>query len=138
MPDNMPPDAAICTFRRLVVLGSPGMGKTTMFRYIAYTVSRLGLGLARADEFLLQGKNNLVPLYFPLSEIVDLNQDLTHCLKVYVRKRFPGCHLLTDQIDGLLENGQCLLLLDSLDEIASNHFPRVVEIIKGFLHSADW
>jgi len=54
IPHDMPPNVAINLFHRYVVLGAPGMGKTTMFRYIAYSVSRLGLGLVRTDEFSLE------------------------------------------------------------------------------------
>lgn len=42
IPHDMPPDAAINVFQRFVVLGAPGMGKTTMFRFIAYTVRQPG------------------------------------------------------------------------------------------------
>ena len=107
------------SFQRLVVLGAPGMGKTTMFRFIAYTVARLGLGLARTDEFHLENKSNLVPLYLPLTELGGYSGDLVGCLKNYLLKRFPGCKTIITALDSLLKKGECLVLLDSLDEVAA-------------------
>ncbi len=138
IPHDLPPNVAINAFHRFVVLGAPGMGKTTMFRFIAYTVSRLGLGLARTDEFSLEKKPNLVPLYLPLTELSGANNDLLSCLKNYLHKRFPGCKAITPELEALLKNGQCLVLLDSLDEVAAAEVRRVKESIKGFLNNSDW
>ncbi len=138
IPHDMPPNVAINAFQRFVVLGAPGMGKTTMFRFIAYTVSRLGLGLARSDEFHLEKKATPVPLYLPLTELSDYSGDLLGCLKNYLHKRFPGCKAITPELDALLKNGQCLVLLDSLDEVAAAEVRRVKESIKGFLNNSDW
>ncbi|NUO82726.1 SUMF1/EgtB/PvdO family nonheme iron enzyme [candidate division KSB1 bacterium] len=138
IPHDMPPNVAINAFQRFVVLGAPGMGKTTMFRFIAYTVSRLGLGLARSEEFHLQKKTSPIPLYLPLTELSDYDGDLLGCLKNYLHKRFPGCKAITPELDALLKNGQCLVLLDSLDEVAAAELRRVKESIKGFLNNSDW
>ncbi|MCI0495130.1 SUMF1/EgtB/PvdO family nonheme iron enzyme [candidate division KSB1 bacterium] len=138
IPHDMPPNVAINLFHRFVVLGAPGMGKTTMFRYIAYTVSRLGLGLVRTDEFLLEKKSSLVPLYLPLNELVSTSEDLVGCLKKYVNKRFPGCKAIVQVLDSLLKSGQCLMLLDSLDEVAEKNLRQVKESIKGLLNNSDW
>jgi formylglycine-generating enzyme required for sulfatase activity len=135
---DMPPNIAITEFQRFVVLGAPGMGKTTMFRFIAYTVSRLGLGLARTDEFPLEQKSNLVPLYLPLTELIGSSDDLLGCLQKYLQKRFPGCRAIIPALDSLLKNGQCLVLLDSLDEVAAVNVRQVKDSIKGFLNNTDW
>jgi formylglycine-generating enzyme required for sulfatase activity len=135
---DLPPDVAINQFHRLVVLGTPGMGKTTMFRYIAYTVSRLGLGLARTGEFSLAKKGNLVPLYLPLTKLTGYDGDLINCLKKYFETRFSSCKTLISELDCLLKNGQCLLLLDSLDEVATDKLSQVYDKIKGFMNSLDW
>lgn len=137
-PYDLTPEAAINEFQRFVVLGPPGMGKTTLFRFIAYTVSRLGLGLARSDEFPLAKKILPVPLYLPLTELSEAGGDLLGCLKNYLHKRFPGCKAITAELETLLQNGQCLVLLDSLDEVPAAAGRRVKESIKGFLHNADW
>jgi formylglycine-generating enzyme required for sulfatase activity len=137
IPHDMPPNVAINEFQRFAVLGAPGMGKTTMFRFIAYTVARLALGLARTDEFRLEKKSHLVPLYLPLTEL-GADDDLLGCLKNYLRKRFPGCKELAPLLDALLKSGQCLVLLDSLDEVAAAEARRVKDGIKGFLNNSDW
>jgi formylglycine-generating enzyme required for sulfatase activity len=134
----MPPNIAINTFQRFVVLGAPGMGKTTMFRFIAYTVARLGLGLARPGEFLLEKKTNPVPLYLPLTELKGYSGDLLSCLKSYLLKRFPGCAAITSMLDELLKRGECLVLLDSLDEVPSADVNQVKDSVKGFLNNSDW
>lgn len=135
---DLTPDAAINAFRRFAVLGGPGMGKTTLFRFIAYTVARLGLELARPEEFPLEGNAYPLPLYLPLTELSDHSSDLLGCLKDYLGRRFPGCHDLTPLLDALLKDGRCLLLLDSLDEVKTSQLGRVKDAIKGFLNNADW
>ncbi|MGH7598325.1 MAG: SUMF1/EgtB/PvdO family nonheme iron enzyme [bacterium] len=138
IPHDMPPNVAINAFQRFVVLGAPGMGKTTLFRFIAYTVSRLGLGLARSEEFHLEKKASPVPQYLPLTELSGYGGDLLGCLKNYLHKRFPGCKAMIPELEALLKNGQCLVLLDSLDEVAAAELRRVKESIKGFLNNSDW
>lgn len=135
---DMPPYEAISTFHRFVVLGAPGMGKTTMFRFITYTIARLGLGLARTDEFSLEKNVNLVPLYLPLTELGGYSGDLLSCLKDYLLRRFPGCKAIIPALDSLLNKGECLVLLDSLDEVAAAEVRQVKVAIKGFLNNSDW
>ena len=135
---DLAPDVAIKAFRRFAVLGGPGMGKTTLFRFIAYTVARLGLGLAQTEEFSLTGNSYPLPLYLPLTELKDQSGDLLGCLKDYLGRRFPGCQALAPLLDALLKDGRCLLLLDSLDEVKTSQLGRVKDSIKGFLNNADW
>ncbi len=135
---DLAPAAAMNAFQRFAVLGGPGMGKTTLFRFIAYSVARRALGLARPEEFALKGKTNPLPLYLPLTELGDHDGDLLSCLKGYLARRFPGCQPLVPLLDVLLNEGRCLLLLDSLDEVPSAQLGRVKDSIKGFLNNADW
>ncbi len=138
LTNDMSPNVAINFFQRFVVLGAPGMGKTTMFRFIAYTAARLGLGLARTDEFTLQNDSNRVPLYLPLTELGGYSGDLISCLKDYLLKRFPGCQPIVAALDSMLKAGQCLVLLDSLDEVAAKDLLPVKDAIKGFLNNKNW
>ena len=135
---EMPPDAALNAFHRYVVLGPPGMGKTTMLRYIAYSVARSGLGLVNPDEFSLKHTADLIPLYLPLTELIAHKGDLLDCLQNYINKRLPGCKTIIPLLDTLLNAGQCLLLLDSLDEVPVSHQRAVKASIKGFLNNSDW
>ncbi len=134
---ELAPDQALNHFRRTVILGSPGIGKTTMFRYIACTVSLLGLGLARPDEFKLNTDKKLIPLYLPLPYLDEFEGNLIDCLKYYLDVRM-GCKDLISNLDALLCDGRCLLLLDGLDEVTSDRLRDVKIKIQGVLNNPNW
>lgn len=112
---------------RIVILGDPGSGKTTLTRYIAITMAsedyyRIGTAL--------QG---LLPI---LVRIADYGRAM---------EREPNLHLidyisreLTSDFGPLLrqelDDGKCLVMLDGLDEVAeTSHRQRVAERIEDMV-----
>lgn len=123
--------------RQVVVLGGPGMGKTTLLRYIALALTggpeamanRLGMEIAKDRVWF--------PLLFPISAYARALRKTPDCpvvdyLPLYFRGRSQGG--LKPLFDYELERGNCLVLLDGLDEIIST--PErwgVVEHIRDFI-----
>ena len=133
---NIPLDQLLALGHRLVVVGGPGSGKTTVLLHLAWALaaslldgrpdparSRLGLQGAPADMPL--------PLFVPLASFARYRRDLPanappqhktlrHYLSHHLISQQAGFRLPVDFFERLLDDGrQVLLLLDGLDEVAN-------------------
>ncbi|MEU4443012.1 NACHT domain-containing protein [Actinosynnema sp. NPDC050801] len=97
-----PPDEALRRHQRIVVLGDPGSGKTTMLRHLALREAQGGVE---------------APVYVELRKFVDsgLEDLLTYVIHVLAEDyRFDGA---TTFIEEAFAGGDGVLLLDGLDEV---------------------
>ncbi|MEU4225210.1 NACHT domain-containing protein [Nonomuraea sp. NPDC026600] len=104
--EPLTPEEALAKFRRIVVLGDPGAGKTTMLRYLA-------LQAARGQ---LSGKACL-PVFVELRRFVRMEvPDLLGYVERAWADRYgePDAATLADHV---LTTGEGVLLLDGLDEV---------------------
>ena len=99
---------------RAVLLGHPGTGKSTALRYIAYAIAA-GLGGLVGDDTLAR-----LPI---LVRLVDYSKalaaDSTLSLRDYVRDRHDRDR--APLFRHALEQGECLVMLDGLDEVLTAH-----------------
>jgi transcriptional regulator with XRE-family HTH domain len=97
---------------RVIVLGNPGGGKTTVLRYLAYSVAATAAEPAET------------PIYVRLPELcrgqkLDEHFDLVNFLAVRSGERgCPDIEVLFRQ-ELANENRRCLVLLDGLDEVSN-------------------
>lgn len=94
------------THRRLMVLGKPGAGKTTFLKHLLFQA---------LDEKV---PGNPLPLFISLKEWSDQGIELLN----FIAGEFDRCGLpkALPWAKRLLERGQCLILLDGLDEVTAN------------------
>ncbi|MEH1969124.1 HEAT repeat domain-containing protein [Nostoc sp.] len=114
---------------KFVVLGEPGVGKTTLMSYFA-----LVLAEQQTEKLGLSADLELLPI---LIRIRDLGKASTKNLLEYVRTFANDIHvkeLPKGFFEHWLEDGRALILLDGLDEIAkpSDRY-EFVKIIHSFL-----
>ena len=113
---------AVTRYERVVILGDPGSGKSTLLRYLAlkhaealrdgHTSAGTGLGVPR------------FPILLRIAEYAEadaqkrqsLSEFLAHCYEVHECPKQGLADLLQSELD----EGNCLVLLDGLDEIASS------------------
>jgi HEAT repeat protein len=128
--------------RHLVVLGAPGAGKSTLLRWLALiaaggrTMCRQRLGV---DERLL-------PLLAPVGRLSELRESLTkaggagggpsvlEAMAHYFHERNAAedVHELTAFLHRRLQAGECLVLLDGLDEVATERRHEVARWTESF------
>ena len=100
------PEDALVKFRRMVVLGDPGAGKTTMERYIA-------LKMAKQAE----PKLPYLPVYVELGRFVESKKnDLLDFIAANLEERY-GFTKVRPYLEQQLNDGKAALLLDGLDEV---------------------
>jgi len=105
--------------QRLMILGRPGAGKTTFLKKIAtVTMSQL---LESGDI-----NQNPLPIYIRLKDFSEAQNQET-LMDAIIEKVY------LHEIKTLLEQGQCLILLDALDEVIAQEVQRVYASIERFV-----
>ncbi len=128
---------------RLVVLGDPGCGKTTLLKFLALTFARDPKGETGVVETRLQLKEARLPILLPLRDFAkhlqenykDPSTDGPLCLLNFLNTYFEyqDIKLPARFFADKLTRGECLVLLDGVDEVAdlsTRH--RIARIIERF------
>ncbi len=117
--------------QRIMVLADPGMGKSTLLRREACLT---------AQEQRQSLKNNtkkleevVFPLFLPLSDLAETPEEIIDAIPVLIQRE---CSETATQVMELLREklkvGKCLLLLDALDEVPTEHRKRLIEKLNRF------
>jgi hypothetical protein len=113
------PEKAINTFPRCVIMGGPGVGKTTLLRHLAIMAAQRSIA----------GIPSLLPVYVELQSFVRSGQ---HDLLDFVSATWEGAYAFPAQqarllLANYLEEGKALLLLDALDETVVGETPEAAQ-----------
>ena len=109
----------------LMVLGSPGVGKSTFLR-------KLGLEALKPEG---RFQRKCIPVFIELKEFKGETLDL----KQVIAEEFETCGFpaAEDFTASMLNQGKLLVLLDGLDEVPTRNFNRVIEHIENFVDRYD-
>lgn len=102
-----------------VVLGEPGMGKTTMLHYLARRESKKPDGL--------------FPVFIKLSDFGKTHEPLEESLLATVKNHPPAGPALQAAAQNALATGSALLLFDGLDEVSRERYSAVTERLNSFV-----
>lgn len=109
---------AVEKYKKLIVLGKPGAGKTTFLRYLAIQCNQ--------GNF----QSSLVPIFIPLKYFAeDPNQP---SLFEYIRQQYSGCNVTSEELSELFKQGSALILLDGLDEVSGEYQEHTLKEVRSF------
>ncbi|MDB9506063.1 HEAT repeat domain-containing protein [Microcystis aeruginosa CS-338/01] len=126
---------------KMMILGDPGMGKSTLLRMEALKIAReelRKLGVNTPQPFLnnrekVKVKDVILPLYFRLSELAnklaEKNDDIINIIPQLIDKSFQIESIVKEK----LEQGKCVLFLDALDEVSSIQLHKLNTKLENFL-----
>lgn len=121
----------------MIVLGDPGSGKSTLLHYLALKHAQ-ALYAGRREVASTLGSARF-PLLLRIADFAEYGlpkgQSLSDYLASYCEMHECPSRGLRDLLASELAGGNCLVLLDGLDEIADAHDRRkVIERIEDFIH----
>ena len=111
--ERIPGLTAVENYSKLMVLGKPGVGKTTFLKYLALQCI--------LDEF----KNNKIPLFITLKDYAEAENQPS--LLIYISHLLQRYTVADEQVLDLLKHGRILILLDGLDEVKEEHSSQVLQ-----------
>jgi hypothetical protein len=120
---------AIAQYRRLMVKGIPGSGKTILLKHVAFSYGK---------RRLLWLEDRPIPVLIELHRLKDrdLSEEklIAEIVNAFRRNRFPKAERF---VRHGLEHGKLMLLLDGLDEVNSAVRPVLAQCVSDLLKSLD-
>jgi energy-coupling factor transporter ATP-binding protein EcfA2 len=130
--------SALERFRKLVIVGDPGSGKSTFLKFIALMIAR---SQVEGNPSLATSRLNLqsplpIPLFISLWELADYvrtaKEALAEPIVSFAQSQLGG--LTADQIERLLSAGSFCVLLDGLDEVPTEiGRAKISRIVEAFV-----
>ena len=110
---------------KLMILGKPGVGKTTFLKYLAIQCNR--------GEFAA----TKIPIFIPLKKYAETEN--SPYLSSYMIKWFEDCKITnaSEKLERILTEERGLILLDGLDEVREEDSERVIRNIESFYSRYD-
>lgn len=125
--------------RSLVVIGDPGSGKTTLLRWLAVVAARGSLNLARE----IGAWERLLPLLVSVGRLSEIrrsikgNPSVVDAFAAYFHERNVGpAAAIRRFLEARLSAGDCLVLLDGLDEVTKEERDGLQSWLETFAASA--
>ena len=117
--------------KKAVILGAPGSGKSTLVSYFAVMLAQ-----GNTKDLGLDSNIDWLPIVIEIRDFErNLHLNFLEYLHQFAESNLTTNKLPEDFFKHWLERGNALILLDGIDEVASNRQRyRVVERIKSFLN----
>ena len=119
---------AVEKYKKLIILGKPGAGKTTFLKYLAI----------QCNEGSFEPER--LPIFVTLKDFAEVEDEpsLLEYISCRDAHHYPPSHSasltedLTADFYKVLHTGKALILLDGLDEVRAEDYPRIIREIRDF------
>jgi len=117
--------------KRIMVLGDPGMGKSTLLLREAKLLASEQRKKLSNDE--VSPDNVVLPILMVLSYLEKEGSEIDVSIYEFIKKQYPRIYAEgEDELKDKLEKGKCLLLLDSLDDVSLDNRKDLSERLDRF------
>jgi hypothetical protein len=123
--------ASLVRYPHAIVVGEPGIGKTTLLKYIALSLLRSALGVSRIDD-RSQSIAALIPILINLGQIYSGETASIPVGEAAFRAYRTLVVIEKEMFDRLLRQGEIILLIDGFDEVPPALIHRIVLKIEQF------
>jgi formylglycine-generating enzyme required for sulfatase activity/calcineurin-like phosphoesterase family protein/energy-coupling factor transporter ATP-binding protein EcfA2 len=115
----------------ILLRGPAGMGKTTLIKHLAYTITQGGGPVSLCGHLpVVVFLKDLWPIYEKARDAKTMGTTFKSLLDIYLQSRVSGLDM--EVVDRFLSRNRALVLLDGLDEVPGHLRPDLVEMIAGF------
>jgi len=114
---RVPGESAVVKYKKLILLGKPGSGKTTFVKYLAIQCNK--------GTFM----QNLVPIFLNLKYFSESPNSPS--ILEYMGQLFYDFGVTLEHIKALFIKKSVLVLLDGLDEVKKEHYERTLSEIRS-------
>ena len=117
--------------QRIMVLADPGMGKSTLLmREACLTAQEERQSLKNNNKKL---EEVVFPLFLRLSDFAETPEEIIDAIPVLIQRDYSETATqVMELLREKLKVGKCLLMLDALDEVPTEHRKRLVEKLNRF------
>lgn len=121
--------------KRLMVLADPGMGKTTLLKQESLTHIREQR--QQLEQQKLSVDDVVLPIFLRLSELDEQPEELMEAIPALLARNYAQTATpLIELLHTKFTNGQCLLLLDALDEVLTANRTRLAKRVERFARNS--
>jgi hypothetical protein len=127
-------------FKRTVILGDPGFGKTWLLKHEAWNLAEHAMVKLKKQlkKYPFAEADFQLPIFLPLAQLatqIDRQEQAAPIEKALVaasQKRYPVGKSLKEWMWNNINSEQCVLLLDALDEVPADQKENLCKLLDDF------
>jgi len=118
-------------YNKIMVLADPGMGKSTLLKMEAWQTAKVAISRIITDNKTCD--EIVFPIYLTFSDLTQNNGEVVDVIMEVIERDYPNLDIsCLDILKNNLCHGQCVILIDALDEVSVKHLKQLSEKVNRF------